>query len=244
VTGAEYALIAGAIFLGACLQASTGFGLGMLAAPVIAMVEPALLPATLILLALLVTVLVTARERQHLDLRGTGWALVGRIPGSFLGAWLVALLSREGLAWVVVTVVLAGLLLAARGWAPRPVRTNLIVAGAASGIMGTATSIGGPPMALVWQGHDGPRMRGTMSAFFMVGSTISMAMLWIAGAVTAEMLALALWMVPAVVGGFAASRFVNRLLNPRRLKALAIGASALGSVLLVVQLISQPAAAG
>jgi uncharacterized protein len=237
VTAADYAIIAGAIFLGSCLQASSGFGLGMLAAPVIALVEPALLPATLILLALLVTVLVTARERQHLDLRGTGWALMGRIPGSFLGAWLVALLSREGLAWVVVAVVLSGLLLAGRGWAPRPVRANLIVAGAASGIMGTATSIGGPPMALVWQGHDGPRMRGTMSAFFMVGSTISMAMLWAAGAVSAEMLLLALWMVPAVVGGFAASRFVNRFLNPTRLKALAIGASALGSLLLIVQLI-------
>ncbi|HKS02838.1 MAG TPA: sulfite exporter TauE/SafE family protein [Arthrobacter sp.] len=244
MTGAEFALIAVAIFVGACLQASSGFGLGMLAAPVIAMVEPALLPATLILLALLVTVLVTVRERQHLDLRGTGWALLGRIPGSLLGTWLVALLSREGLAWVVVAVVLAGLLLAAKGWAPRPGRANLIIAGAASGIMGTATSIGGPPMALVWQGHDGPRMRGTMSAFFMVGSTISMVMLWLSGAVTAEMLVLALWMVPAVAGGFAVSRVVNRFLNPKRLKALAIGASVLGSVLLAAQLISQLTTAG
>ena len=84
MTGAEYAVIAGVIFLAACLQASSGFGMGMLAAPVIAMVDPALLPATLILLAFLVTVMVTVRERQSLDLRGTGWALAGRIPGSFL----------------------------------------------------------------------------------------------------------------------------------------------------------------
>lgn len=150
MTGAEYAAIAGVIFLAACLQASTGFGMGMLAAPVVAMVDPTLLPATLILPALLVTILVTVRERQHLDLRGTGWALVGRIPGSILGACLVALLSKEGLAWVVVVVVLSGLVLAVRGWAPKPVRLNLIAAGAASGIMGTATSIGGPPMA--WSG--------------------------------------------------------------------------------------------
>ena len=130
MTGTEYAVIAGVIFLAACLQASTGFGMGMLAAPVVAMVDPMLLPATLILLALLVTILVTVRERQHLDLRGTGWALMGRIPGSFLGAWLVAVLSKEGLAWVVVVVVLTGLVLALRGWAPRPVRVNLIAAGA------------------------------------------------------------------------------------------------------------------
>jgi uncharacterized protein len=237
VTGGEYAIIAGVIFLAACLQASSGFGMGMLAAPVIAIVDPALLPATLILLALLVTVMVTVRERQSLDLRGTGWALVGRVPGSFLGAWLVTALSRDGLAWMVVAVVLSGLVLAGRGWAPRPVRVNLIAAGAASGIMGTATSIGGPPMALVWQGHSGPRLRGTMSAFFMVGSSISLLMLWITGTVTGDILVLALWMVPAAVGGYAASRFVNRFLTPARLRALALGASAVGSVLLVVQLV-------
>lgn len=237
MTGGEYAIIAGVIFLAACLQASSGFGMGMLAAPVIAIVDPALLPATLILLALLVTVMVTVRERQSLDLRGTGWALVGRVPGSFLGAWLVTALSRDGLAWMVVAVVLSGLVLAGRGWAPRPVRVNLIAAGAASGIMGTATSIGGPPMALVWQGHSGPRLRGTMSAFFMVGSSISLLMLWITGTVTGDILVLALWMVPAAVGGYAASRFVNRFLNPARLRALALGASAVGSVLLVVQLV-------
>ena len=236
MTGTEYALIAGVIFLAACLQASTGFGMGMLAAPVVAMVDPALLPATLILLALLVTILVTVRERQHLDLRGTGWALVGRIPGSFLGAWLVALLSKEGLAWVVVVVVLTGLVLAIRGWAPEPVRVNLIAAGAASGIMGTATSIGGPPMALVWQSHQGSRLRGTMSAFFMVGSAISLVALGVAGAVTGQILTLALWMVPAVLGGYVASRFVNRFLNTARLRMLALGASALGSLLLIGQL--------
>ncbi|MGO4190191.1 sulfite exporter TauE/SafE family protein [Arthrobacter sp. YAF17] len=236
MTGTEYAVIAAVIFLAACLQASTGFGMGMLAAPVVAMVDPALLPATLILLALLVTILVTIRERHHLDLRGAGWALVGRIPGSLLGAWLVATLSKEGLAWAVVVVVLSGLVLAVRGWSPGPARRNLVAAGAASGVMGTATSIGGPPMALVWQGHQGPRLRGTMSAFFMVGSAISLASLGVAGAVTAEILTFALWMVPAVVGGYVASRFVNRFLDSARLKMLALGASALGSLLLICQL--------
>ncbi|MGK3647052.1 sulfite exporter TauE/SafE family protein [Pseudarthrobacter enclensis] len=237
MTVTEYAIIAGVIFLAACLQASSGFGMGMLAAPVIALIDPALLPASLILLALLVTVMVTVTERQSLDLRGTGWALLGRVPGSLLGTWLVAASSREGLAWVVVAVVLTGLVLAGRGWAPRPRRANLVAAGAASGIMGTATSIGGPPMALVWQNHDGPRLRGTMSAFFMVGSAISLAMLWAAGTVTGHMLVLALWMAPAVVAGYLASRRINRYLSAVRLKALAFGASALGSVLLVMQLV-------
>ena len=91
-------------------------------------------------------------------------------------------------------------------------------------------------MALVWQGHQGSRLRGTMSAFFMIGSAISLVSLGVAGAVTPEILTLALWMVPAVLGGYLASRFVNRFLNAARLKLLALGASALGSLLLTGQL--------
>jgi hypothetical protein len=52
---------------------------------------------------------------------------------------------------------------------------------AIAGVMGTATSIGGPPMALVWQGHQGSRLRGTMSAFFMIGSAVSLVSLGVAG---------------------------------------------------------------
>ena len=63
-----------------------------------------------------------------------------------------------------------------RSWAGARYRPdNLVAAGAVSGVMGTATSIGGAPMALIWQGHQGRRLRGTMSAFFMVGSAISVA---------------------------------------------------------------------
>ncbi|MCW2134663.1 sulfite exporter TauE/SafE family protein, partial [Arthrobacter sp. VKM Ac-2550] len=237
VTWAEYVLIAVAVFAAAGLQSSIGFGMGMLAAPVIALVDPALLPASIIILALLLTTMVTARERAHLDLKGAGWALVGRIPGSLLGAWLVVVLPAEGLAWLVAAAVLTGVALAFFGWAPLPGRANLITAGAASGIMGTSTSIGGAPMALIWQGQQGARLRGTMSAFFMVGSAVSLAALAAAGQVTAEVLVLTAWMVPAALAGYIVSRYTNRFLNRRRLRLIALTASGFGAVLLVGRLL-------
>ena len=58
-----------------------------------------------------------------------------------------------------------------------------MLAGATSGVLGTATAIGGPPMALVWQRKSGARLRGTMSGFFLVGSVMSIAALAATGAV-------------------------------------------------------------
>lgn len=233
MTGLEIAIIAVVIVAASALQASIGFGMGMLAAPVIGLIDPTLLPATIIVLAVVVTALVAVRERSHLDLTGAGWALVGRIPGSLVGAWLVFALPARGLAWVVAVVVLAGVAMALSGWAPIPRRLSLMTAGAASGVMGTATSIGGAPMALIWQRSQGPELRGTMSAFFLVGSSISLIALAALGTVRLETLQLAAWMVPAVLAGYLLSRFVNRFLDHRRLRLTALAASALGAVLLI-----------
>lgn len=231
----EFWVIAIVLVMAACLQGAVGFGLGMIAAPVIAMLQPSLLPALLLLLAALLTLIVAIRERQHLDLRGASWALMGRLPGNIIGAWLVVALPSTALLWLVAVAVFAGLVAVFLGWAPQPLKRNLVVAGMASGILGTATSIGGTPMAIVWQHARGPQLRGTMSAFFLIGSCFSLAALSLAGAINEEVLRLSLALVPAVLVGYSLSRFVNRFLSPTRTRFVALGASSIGLLLLVVQ---------
>ncbi len=87
------------------------------------------------------------------------------------------------LAYALAAVVLGGVALTSFGWVPVPHRRNLVLAGATSGLLGTATSIGGPPMALVWQNSTGARLRGTMSGFFLVGSVLSLVLLALTGSI-------------------------------------------------------------
>ena len=228
-----YSVVALAILLASCLQASIGFGIGMLAAPVIALVDPHLIPGTLIMIATLVTLLVVVREREDIDLHGTGWALVGRVPGTIAGAVLLAMLPHRALVILLAGVVLVGVMLTSTGWIPAPRRRNVVLAGATSGLLGTATSIGGPPMALVWQRNSGARLRGTMSGFFLIGSVMSIAALAVVGAVDGHTLWGFAVMIPAAVAGYVMSRKINRFLDPKRLRWLAIGASTLGAVVLI-----------
>ena len=230
-----YVVIAVAVVLASCLQASIGFGMGTFAAPVVAIVDPSLIPGMLIMLATLVTLMVTIRERAHVDLRGTGWALAGRVPGTVAGALLVLFLPDRGLALLLAGVVLLGVVVTSFGWSPQPHRPNLVVAGAASGLLGTATSIGGPPMALVWQGSSGARLRGTMSGFFLIGSVFSLVMLTVTGSVDMTIVWTFVALLPAPFLGYAMSRYVNRLLDPQRLRWTAISVSAGGAVVLVGQ---------
>lgn len=227
-----------AVCAATALQGSIGFGAGLVAAPVIALLAPELLPALVVMLAFLVTLMVTVRERAHLDIRGAGWALLGRIPGSVLGAWLAVAMSTVALSWLVAFAVLAGVGSAFLGWRPTPSRLVLVTAGGISGVMGTATAIGGAPMAIVWQGQPPARLRGTMSAFFLVGSLISVILLASAGAVTAGTLMAFLWLTPVVLLGFLLSRLLNRFLDARRQRLVALTVSAAGALLLVFSLVN------
>jgi uncharacterized membrane protein YfcA len=230
---AGYGVLAVAVLLASALQASIGFGMGMFAAPIVALVEPSLIPGTLIMVATLVTLIVVIREREAIDLSGTGWALVGRVPGTIAGALLLAALPHRALSLLLAAVVLGGVVLTSSGWIPAPRRRNVVLAGATSGLLGTATSIGGPPMALVWQRNSGSRLRGTMSGFFLVGSVLSLIVLSVTGAVDHRTWWGFAVLIPAALAGYLLSTVLNRHLNPTRLRWLAIGVAAARAVLII-----------
>lgn len=219
-----------AIALGSCLQGSIGFGLGTVAAPVVAIVDPKLLPTLLLVLALLLTGALAIRERTAINFRGVSAAFAGRLVGTALGALSVALLSARWLAILVGIVVLAGTALSMLGWQPAPSRRNVLLAGAASGLFGTATSIGGPPMALVWHGDEGSRMRGTMSAFFLSGSAMSLTALAFAGQVNLHVLSTVVEVLPALAVGFGLSRWLNVALAMRHIRWIGITTSVAGAI--------------
>lgn len=230
---AGYCVLALAILFASALQSSIGFGIGMFAAPIVALVDPELIPGTLIMVATLVTLIVVARERESIDLRGTGWALAGRVPGTIAGALLLAALPHRALSILLAGVVLGGVVLTSSGWVPSARRRNVVAAGAASGLLGTATAIGGPPMALVWQRSSGAELRGTMSGFFLVGSLMSLAMLGLTGAIHQRTWWGFAVLAPAAIAGYLLSHVLNRHLNPQRLRWLAIGVSAAGAIVLI-----------
>jgi uncharacterized membrane protein YfcA len=199
------------------------------------LVEPTLVPGPMLLMGTALMVAVLIKDRISLDLRGATWALVGRLPGSLIGALLVVAVSQSALSIFLAVVVLFGATATARGWVPRPTRTVLVTAGATSGIMGTATSVGAPPMAVVWQSSGGPTMRATMSAFLLVGAIMSLVSLTLFGALTTETVLTAASLLPAIVVGYLLSAVLVGRVDERMLRTVAITVSVLGALTIIVQ---------
>ena len=91
MTLVELLLASTVVLIGAAIQGSVGFGLGILAAPILFLINPVLIPAPLLSAAVVLTLLTARREHQSIDLHGVAWAVIGRIPGALIGAATLAL---------------------------------------------------------------------------------------------------------------------------------------------------------
>lgn len=229
----------GAVVVGAAVQSSVGLGLGLVAAPIVSMLDPTLMPGAVLITTALLPMLTLGAEWRHIDLRGISWALAGRLAGTIAGVWVVAVLAPRSLAIVVGAMVLVAVLLTVTAVHIRPTPRTLSFAGMVSGITGTATSIGGPPIALVYQHDPGPRVRSTLGAYFLVGVVVSLGALALGGQLESRDVYAGVVLLPFVLVGFLLARPLRRLVDGHVLRtALLVVVTVSGLVLIVQSLLS------
>lgn len=211
--GMAFACVA-VVYVGATVQASIGIGLGMIASPVLLFADPDFIPAAIMLAVLPLTFTIAWVDRHHIAPRDVGFAIGGRIPGTIAGALVVASLSDQVLAVLVAGSVLLAVVASITGRLFQPTDRALVVAGLASGFAATTTGVGGPPMALTYQNSDPATMRATISAFFSIGSVLSLAALTLAGEVGVRQLQLTALILPSVGLGVVTARLIKDHLRP------------------------------
>ncbi|CAL9593351.1 hypothetical protein SUDANB121_05302 [Nocardiopsis dassonvillei] len=224
-----------AVVVGAMVQSTVGLGLGLVGAPVLSLLDPTLMPGALLVTVVVLPVLTLFQERRHVDWRGIAWGLPARLPGTALAVWVVAVLPPRALAAAVGVMVLIAVALSLRSFRVRITPASLVTAGALSGFTGTATSIGGPPMALLYQYEEPARVRATLAAFFLFGGLLSLTALGVGGQLDTRILVVGAAGMPLVALGFAAGVALrNRVrAGPLRLGMLAV--VALSAIALLVQ---------
>jgi uncharacterized protein len=223
------------VAVGAALQAVTGMGMALFAAPLLALIDPAYVPGPALCAVIALSALVAWRERTAIDRRIMVTALFGLVVGCVVGALVLALLTGRDLSQVFAMMILAAVGLSLAGLRFRTDTLALLIGGAASGVLGTMSGAHGPPIALVLQ-HEAPdRLRATLCAFFAVGGAISVLALAAAGLMGAARIGLALELLPGAVLGFAVAPLFAGRLDQKRARAAVLVISALAALALLLR---------
>lgn len=219
----------------AALQGTVGLGFAMVSVPLLTLVNSGFTPIPQVLLAFPMTFYMVLRERQHIDLRGAAWVLSGRVPGAIIGVALLGLLAQRALDGVIAGIVLLAAVAMAAGWSVRQSRRNQFIAGVASGISGTTSAIGGPPLGFLYQHSPGARLRSSLAAIFSVGITINVTALAVAGQIHREDVLTAARLLPAIAVGLYSSRWITGRVADATIRRGILVVSAVAGVALAIR---------
>jgi uncharacterized membrane protein YfcA len=230
-----FALVALALLLGSLVQSVVGLGIGLVAAPVITLLEPQLMPGVLISLAFVLPCITLIHDHHDIDWHGLNWSLPSRVMGTVLGVWVVATFTESELGLFIGSMVLLAVLVTWRAVTVPINRTSLSAAGFIGGVTGTATSIGGPPFALLYQHRQPTQIRTTMAVYFLIGAAISMVGLTISGDLERHQVAVAGVLLPAVGAGALLGIPLRRVLPAHVVRPAVLVVSAVSALVLIVR---------
>lgn len=233
-----WCIAATSLLIGCWVQTALGFGMAVIAAPLIILVEPKWVPAPITATALILSFFNIWSERQHVQLNKLWLPFVTRIPGTIVGAWLLLQLNVFWLQVFVAGSVMLAVVISHFGTKFEYTQRRMGVAAFVSGIMGTTTSIGGPPMALVMQHGAPPAVRANLSVYFAYSCTLSLIAYAYIGLLDKQMMQISLSFIPLSIIGFYFGKKARRYVDNGRFRPLllclcaASGLAALGGALI------------
>lgn len=229
--------LVGAFF--ACLAAATvqgtiGFGFAMLAVPLCAVIDPRFVPVPQALLAATLVFPMAWRERHHIQWRGVVWVLVGRVPGTALGIWLLKTASARTMGLILAGCVLAAVAAMISGLRIKRAPLTEVLGGLLSSVGSVTSSIGGPPIALLYREERGPVLRANLAAIFAIGLIFTLGARGAAGEISGWDLKVAavLWPAILIALGFS-KRLAPKVEGPWLRHAVLVLAGLAGVALLV-----------
>lgn len=204
-------LLLGGVVVGLAglLSGATGFGFGLLSAPLLLLLGFSLkfVVTVNLTLALLSRVSVVYTLRRALTPRRAAVLVLGSIPGLLLGSQVLtavdpSLIKRAtGLLVMIATLLLVR---AHRGHPPRPIPGSTVTVGFLGGFLGATTSLNGVPAALLLS-RDRVHPRSflvDLAAYFVVSNAIALSLLaWRGALVSRALFPDALIWLPGTLAG-------------------------------------------
>lgn len=229
-------LVALAVCAGAALQRLTGMGLALVAAPFLVLIMGPVTGVVLVnFCGATASILVLCRAFMHVDWKK--YAILGpsAVLGVFPGVLIVGALPGPWLEVGVGCVVLVALTtsLTLRGSTIGAGARPLILAGAASGIMGATAGIGGPAISVyaVVSNWEQCAFAATLQPCFFTTGVTSLVVKYLASPqiMPPDPGGMMAWAGVGILSGLCLGELLTRWIRPARARILAVGIAYAGA---------------
>lgn len=158
------------------------------------------------------------RDRAHLQFEQVSWAMVGGFIGVILAGVILKVASKDQFELTFGLLILIAVFISILGYTPKVNKISNTIAGFTSGLMGTITAVGGPPMALLYQHGDIKNIKANLTAFFLFLNIVAIVTLALVGQITLSTLAIVVCSLPGMAIGFYISTQAHSIVNAHTIR--------------------------
>lgn len=225
-------------YLGGLIQGMTGFGVMLVALPLMALMMDIKTAIPLILmLGLVMNVILVCRLARHVQTRKWLPLLMASLPGVPVGVYILKTVEPQWLELLVGGVIIAT---AAATWQHGSSKVELkkrwaLTAGFSAGFLGASIGAAGPPVIVYtalqpWPKHQ---IKATLVTFFCISGALILALQFFSGLVTPEVAHRFIQcLLPLLAGVFTGVRLFDTLNQRLYKRTIYILLFALGAMML------------
>ena len=227
------------VLLASFFRAITGFGFSLIATPLLLFVFDSKSVVVInIILAILTGILLLFRTRYHIDVRRMLFMCGGSVFGVPIGAHLLSRLDPTIIKLIIAVLIIPFSIVMLLGHSHQFKRDSLGcgISGFVSGLVGSSTTFGGPPVVifLLNQGLVRERFVGTITAFFLFVGVASVSAFSAMGMVTIALLIKVAILLPAAILGFYIGIKVLPKINATLFRRIAASIVSLAALVIIV----------
>lgn len=227
------------VLLAGFVRAISGFGFTLIATPLLLFVfDSKSVVVITIILGILTGVLLLFRTRRHIDVKRMLLMCGGSIFGIPIGAYLLSSLDASIIKLIIAILIVPFCIVLLLGHSHQFKRDSLGcgLSGFVSGLIGSSTSLSGPPVVLFLlnQGLVKERFVGTLTAYFLFTGTASVSAFVFLGMVTVDLLIKVAILLPTAVLGFYIGIKVLPKINATVFRRIAASIVSLAALVLIV----------
>jgi len=188
-------------------------------------------------------VMILFRTWRYIDLRRAIFMCLGSVLGTPLGDYLLSILDPSIIKLIMASLVIPFSVLLLLGHSYRFKRdiAGCIIAGFMGGVLGTSTSLSGPPVVLFLlnQGLVTERFVGTLAAYFLFIAIIGIGAFSPLGMVTADLLTKTATLLPALVlGSYLGVKMLPRI-NELLFKRIVLSIVSVTALIIIVSVLME-----
>jgi len=236
IADARFPLAVGIALLAGLVRGFSGFGSALIYVPLMAAVySPRIAAPTFVIADLVTGVVFLAGVWSKAHWRDVLVMVTTAIIATQFGTLILQYADPIALRYALCILVGAVVAILASGWRyhGRPRLAITVLVGALAGLLGGAVQISGPPIILYWlgSGHAPDILRANFYAYFSIFSAASIVTYAVHGLLTAQVLALALFVSPLMIAGMGLGSYLFRFATVKIYRRVGYGIAASSAII-------------